>query len=71
VLDFTVGQFTGEESYRVTSLSDVRSGKSVYAKYGYGTNKLNDEHYIIGKYENVVKKAEMQEPDLFAPPLKD
>ena len=71
VLDFTVGQFTGENTYRVTPLDNVRSGKSIYSKYGYGTNKLNGEHYIVGKYEDVVKKAEMKEPDLFAPPLKN
>jgi len=73
VLDFTIGQFTGNDNdlYRITPLDLVRTNKSVYSKYGYGTNKLNGEHYIVGKYKDVVKKAEMEEPDMFAPPLQN
>lgn len=70
VVDFTVGQFTGNELYRLTSLSDVQSGKSIYSKYGYGTNKLDGKHYIVGPYQDVVRQAQMNEPDMFAPPLK-
>ena len=73
VLDFTIGQFTGNDNdlYRITPLDLVLTNKSVYSKYGYGTNKLNGEHYIVGKYKDVVKKAEIKEPDMFAPPLKN
>jgi hypothetical protein len=73
ILDFTIGQFTGNENehYRIVPLDIVRSNKSLYSKYGYGTNKFKGEHYIVGKYEDVVKKAEMQEPDSFSPPTKN
>lgn len=73
ILDFTIGQFTGNdnEMYRITSLDQVLDNKSIYNKYGYGTNKLNDKHYIVGSYEDVVKEAQMNDPGMFAPPFKN